>query len=78
MLDLCSSELYLGLDNYPEWICYVRYKEWAATHRHSKDREIPFPIYLDMPVYAKTWKETLVEMLYEHALAISYDRYLHS
>lgn len=29
-----------------QYNCYARYKEGAATHRHSKNRETPFPVYL--------------------------------
>ena len=56
--------------------CYSRYKEGAATHRHSKDRETPFPVYMGLSVYTKTRKRQLVEMLHEHGLSISYDRVL--
>ena len=46
------------------------------THRHSKDRETPFPVYMGMAVYAKTRKRNLVEMLHENGVCISYDRVL--
>ncbi|XP_035811437.2 uncharacterized protein LOC118471353 [Amphiprion ocellaris] len=55
--------------------CYSRYKEGAATHRHSKDRETPFPVYMGLSVYAKTRKRNLVEM-FDRGLSISYDRVL--
>ena len=59
-----------------QYNCYATYKEGAATHRHSTNRETPFPIFLGMSVYAKTRKRMLVEMLHEHGISISYDRVL--
>ena len=59
-----------------QYNCYAKYKEGAATHRHSTNRETPFPISLGMSVYAKTRKRMLVEMLHEHGISISYDRVL--
>ena len=59
-----------------QYNCYSRYKEGAATHRHPKDRETPFPVYIGMSVYAKTRKRGLVEMLHKHGMSISYDRVL--
>ncbi|KAJ8364285.1 hypothetical protein SKAU_G00131160 [Synaphobranchus kaupii] len=59
-----------------QYNCYARYKEGAATHRHSKDRETPFPVFMGLTAYAKTRKRLLVEMLHEHGLCISYDRVL--
>ena len=59
-----------------QYNCYAKYKEGAATHRHSTKRETPFPIFLGMSVYAKTRKRMLVEMLHEHGISISYDRVL--
>ena len=56
-----------------QYNCYSRYKEGAATHRHSKDRETPFPVYMGLSIFAKTRKRSLVEMLHEHGLSISYD-----
>ena len=59
-----------------QYNCYAKYKEGAATHRHSTNRETPFPIFLGMSVYAKTRKRMLVEMLHEHGISISYARVL--
>ena len=59
-----------------QYNCYSRYNEGAATHRHSKNRETPFPIYMGLSVFAKTRKRRLVEMMNEHGLSISYDRVL--
>ena len=59
-----------------QYNCYARYQEGAATHRHSKNRETPFPIYMGIAVYARTRKRDLVEMLHENGMSISYDRVL--
>ena len=71
-----ASKAVMAIAKLLQYNCYARYKEGAATNRHSKDRKIPFHIYLGMFVHAKTWKRTLVEMLHEYGLAISYDRVL--
>ena len=59
-----------------QYNCFAKYKEGAATHRHSRDRETPFPVYIGMSVHAKTRKRHLVEMLHDHGLSIPYDRVL--
>ena len=59
-----------------QYNCFSWYKEGAAVHRHSKDRETPFPVYIGVSVFAKTRKRSLVEMLHEHGMSISYDRVL--
>ena len=59
-----------------QYNCYAKYKEGAANHRHSTNRETPFPIFLGMSVYAKTRKRMLVEMRHEHGISILYDRVL--
>ena len=59
-----------------QYNCYTRYKEGAASHRHSKDRETTFPVYMGMSFYTKTRRRKLVEMLHEHGISISYDRML--
>ncbi len=71
-----ASKTDLTIAQLLQYNCYARYKEGAATHRHSKDRETPFPVYMGMSVYGKTRKRTLVEMLHEHGVSISYDRVL--
>ena len=71
-----ASKTDLAIAQLLQYNCYARYKEGAATHRHSKDRETPFPVYMGMSVHAKTRKRTLVEMLHEHGISISYDRVL--
>ena len=59
-----------------QYNCYARFKEGAPTHRHSKDPETPFPIYIGLSVFAKTRMKKLVEMLHANGLSISYDRVL--
>ena len=71
-----ASKTDLAIAQLLQYTCYARYKEGAATHRHSKDRETPFPVYMGMSVHAKTRKRTLVGMLHEHGISISYDRVL--
>lgn len=71
-----ASKTDLAIAQLLQYNCYARYKEGAATHRHSKDRETPFPVYMGMSVYTKTRKRKLVEMLNEHGISISYDRVL--
>ena len=48
----------------------------SQVHRHSKDRETPFPVYVGMSVFAKTRKRPFIEILHENGLSISYDRVL--
>ena len=57
-------------------LSFSKQKEQATTDRHSKDREIPFPGYMGMAIYAKTRKRNLVEMLLDHGMNISYGRVL--
>eukprot|EP00058_Branchiostoma_floridae_P021206 XP_002606696.1 hypothetical protein BRAFLDRAFT_72537 [Branchiostoma floridae] len=71
-----ASKSDLAIAQLLQYNCYTRYKEGASTHRHSKDRETPFPIYMGMSIYAKTRKKLLVNMLHDHGLGISYDRVL--
>ncbi len=59
-----------------QYNCFAKYKEGAATQRHSKERETPFPLYIGLSVYAKTRKRHLVELLHDNGLSISYDRVL--
>ena len=42
---------------------HAKYKEGAPTHRHSKDKETPFPVYIGLSVYTQTRQRTLVEKL---------------
>ncbi|KAJ7371263.1 hypothetical protein OS493_027379 [Desmophyllum pertusum] len=56
--------------------CFAKYKEGTDVHRHSKDREPPFAVYMGLYVFAKTRKRQIIEMLHENGLSISYDRVL--
>ena len=40
-----------------QYNCYSRYKEGVSTYRHLKERKTPYPLLLDMSVYAKTRKK---------------------
>ena len=51
-------------------------KDVTSTTKHSKERETPLPIYLDVMIHTKTRKHELVDNLYELGLNISYDRVL--
>ena len=66
----------LAMAHLLQYNCFAKYKEGAATPRHSSDRETPFPVYIGMSVYAKTRKRHLVEMLHDRGLSIPYDRVL--
>ena len=71
-----ASKTDLAIAQLLQYNCHVRYKEGSATHRHFKDKETPFPVYMGMSVYTKTRKRTLAEMLNENGISISYDRVL--
>ena len=43
-----------------QYNCFAKYKEGAATHRHSRDRETPFPVYIGMSVHTKTWSQYFI------------------
>ena len=75
-LRFCVSKTDLVIAQLLQYNCYAKYKEGAATHRHSTNRETTFPFFLGMSVYAKTRKRMLVEMLHEHGISPSYDRVL--
>ena len=48
----------------------------GALNYHSRDRELPLPIYLGVMTHATTRKRTLIDKLYNLGLSISYDRVL--
>ena len=56
--------------------CFAKYKEGAQSHRHSKDCETPFAVYVGLSVFGKTRKRHLINMLHQYGLSISYDRVL--
>ncbi|CAE1171218.1 unnamed protein product [Acanthosepion pharaonis] len=56
--------------------CYSKRREDLTTQIHSKDREVPFAVYVGLKVYAKTRKRELIGKFHEHGLSISYDRVL--
>ncbi len=59
-----------------QYNCFAKYNEEEHSHRHSKDWETPFALYLAMSVFAKTSKRQLIDMLHSNGLWISYDRVL--
>ena len=71
-----ASKTDLAMAQLLQYICYAGFKEGAPTHRHSKDRETPFPIYIGLSVFAKTRMKKLIEMLHANGLSISYDHVL--
>ena len=66
----------LTLSQRLEYNCFAKYKEGAKAHRHSKDRETPFAVYIGLTVFAKTRKRQLIDVLHENGISISYDRVL--
>ena len=71
-----ASKTHSAMAQLLQYNCQSRYKEGASTYRHFKELKIPFSLFLGMPVYAKTWKSVLVDMLHDLGRSISYDRVL--
>jgi len=71
-----ASKSDLALAQLLQYNCSDKYKEGVKVHRHSKDRETPFAVYVGLSVFAKTRKRKLVDMLFENGISISYDRVL--
>ncbi|KAH3868806.1 hypothetical protein DPMN_031960 [Dreissena polymorpha] len=59
-----------------QYNCFSKSKDSLVTNKHTKERETQFPIFMGMPVYAKTSKKVLVELLNKHGLCIPYTRVL--
>lgn len=59
-----------------QYNCFAKFNEGAPTHRHSKDRETPLPVYIGLSVFSKTRKKNLVETLHANGLSIPYKRVL--
>lgn len=59
-----------------QYNCFDKYKEGAQTHRHSKDCETPFAVYMGLSVFGKTRKRHLIDMLDQNGLSIPYHRVL--
>ena len=75
-LQFGSTTTDLALAQLLQYNCFQKTTEDSTTKRHSRDRETPFPIFTGLSIYAKTRKSTLVDMLHEHGLSISYKRVL--
>ena len=56
--------------------CFATYNADAMYHRHSKNTEPAFPVYLRLSVYSETRKKKLINTLFENGLSISYTRVL--
>ncbi|XP_066968123.1 uncharacterized protein [Macrobrachium rosenbergii] len=51
-----SSKSDLAIAQLLQYNCFSRQKEGASVHRHSKDRETPFPVFMGMPQSGReTW-----------------------
>ena len=71
-----ASKSDLSISQLLQYNCFAKYKEGTDVHRHSKDRETPFAVYMGLYVFAKIRKRQIIEMLHENGLSISYDRVL--
>ena len=71
-----ASESDLSISQLLQYNCFAEYKEGTDVHRHSKNRETPFAVYMVLYVFAKIRKRQIIEMLHENGLSISYDRVL--
>ena len=49
-------------------------KDVTNITRHSKESEIPSPIYLGVMIHTKTQMHELVDDLFELGISVSYDR----
>ena len=54
-----ASKTDLAMAQLLQYNCYGRYREGAATYKHSKDRETPFAVFMGMSVYTKLEKDFL-------------------
>ena len=75
-LQLGASKSDIAMAQLLQYNCFAKYKVGSQVHRHSKDRETPFAVYIGMSVFAATRKKTLIDKLHENGLSISYDRVL--
>ena len=71
-----ASKSDLAMSQLLQYNCFTKSQKGTQVHRHSKDRETPFAVYMGMSVFAKTRKRQLIEMLHENGLGISYHRVL--
>ena len=71
-----ASKSDLSISQLLQYNCFAKCKEGTNVHRHSKDRETPFAVYMGLHVFAKMRKRQIIEMLHENGLSISYDRVL--
>lgn len=52
----------------------IRRRSESKGVHHTKARETPLPLYVDLTVHSRNRNRDLVEILFELALSISYDR----
>ena len=71
-----ASKSDLSISQLLQYNCFAKCKEGTYVHRHSKDRETPFAVYMGLHVFAQMRKRQIIEMLHENGLSISYDRVL--
>ena len=71
-----ASKSDLAMSQLLQYNCFANYKVGTQIHRHSKDHETPFAIYVGMSVFAKTRKRQLIDILHDNEVSISYDRVL--
>ena len=71
-----ASKPDLSISQLLQYNCFAKYKEGTDVHRHSKDRETPFAVYMGLYVFATIRKRQIIEMLHENGLSISYYRVL--
>ena len=55
-LSSCASLNMAQILNMQYINCFAKYKEGAKVHRHLKDREMSFAVYIGLTVFAKTRK----------------------
>lgn len=71
-----ASKSDLAMAQLLQYNCFAKYKTGSQVHRHSKDRETPFAVYIGMSIFAKIRKKQLIDMLHENSHSITYDRIL--
>lgn len=47
----------LSISQLLQYNCFAKYKEGTDVHKHSKDHETPFTVYMGLYVFAKTRKK---------------------
>ena len=72
-----KSQAGLSIAQLLQFNSFVRRREGDVKQEcHNKAREMPLPIYIGLPLHAKTRSRDLVEKLHDLGLSVSYDRVL--